>query len=76
MIEILGIKLSYDALAFIVAFVFSEVVAASKLKENSIAQLVASLIDSLKPSREEDEKVAEIKAKVEEVLQDVKNLGE
>lgn len=76
MIEILGIKLSYEALAFLVAFVFSEVVASSKLKENSVAQLVASLIDTLKPARQEDEKVAEVKAKAEEVLEAVKKLGE
>ena len=61
MIEILGVKLSLEAIAFIAAFVASEVIAASPLKENSIAQLAKSLIDTLKPARKEDEKVAEVK---------------
>jgi len=61
MIEILGVKLSLEAIGFILAFVASEVIAASPLKENSIAQLAKSLIDTLKPARKEDEKVAEVK---------------
>ena len=61
MIEILGVKLSIEAIGFIAAFLASEVIAETSLKENSIAQLVKSLIDSLKPSRKEDEKVAEVK---------------
>ena len=61
MIEILGVKLSLEAIGFIVAFVASEVIASSPLKENSIAQLAKSLIDTLKPARKEDEKVAEVK---------------
>ena len=61
MIEILGVKLSLEAIAFIAAFVASEVIAASPLKENSLAQLVKSLIDTLKPTRSEDEKVSEVK---------------
>ena len=61
MIEILGVKLSLEAIAFIAAFVASEVIAVSPLKENSLAQLVKSLIDTLKPARKEDEKVSEVK---------------
>ena len=61
MIEILGVKLSIEAIGFIAAFLASEVIAETSLKENSIAQLVKSLIDSLKPARKEDEKVAEVK---------------
>lgn len=61
MIEILGVKLSLEAIGFIAAFVASEVIAVSPLKENSLAQLVKSLIDSLKPARKEDEKVSEVK---------------
>ena len=57
MIEILGVKLTYEAIGFIAAFIASEAIGASKLKENSIAQLLKSLIDSLKPNRKEDEKV-------------------
>ena len=61
MIEILGVKLSLEAIAFIAAFVTSKVIAVSPLKENSLAQLVKSLIDTLKPARKEDEKVSEVK---------------
>ena len=76
MIEILGVKLSYEALAFIVAFLTSEVIGESKLKENSIAALVKSLIDTLKPARKEDEKVAALRARVEGLLDELKGLGD
>lgn len=75
MIEILGVKLSYEACAFVFAFVASEVIGESKLKENSIAALAKSLIDTLKPARKEDEKVEAIKAKLEELTAELKNLG-
>lgn len=76
MIEILGVKLSYEALAFIAAFITSEVIGESKLKENSVAALVKSLIDTLKPARKEDEKVAELRARVEGLLDELKGLGD
>jgi len=76
MIEILGVKLGYEAIGFIVAFVASEVIGASKLKENSLAQLVKTLIDTLKPSRKEDEKVAEVKKAAELLAQTLRQLGE
>ena len=76
MIEILGVKLSYEALAFLAAFVASEVIGSSKLKENSVAQLIKTLIDALKPVRQEDEKVAALKAKVEALTAELKELGE
>ena len=76
MIEILGVKLTWEALGFLAAFVASEVIGASKLRENSVAQLVKTLIDTLKPARKEDEKVAELKAKTEALLAELKQLGE
>ena len=76
MIEILGVKIGYEALAFLVAFVASEVIGASKLKENSVAQLAKSLIDTLKPSRKEDEKVAEVKKAAELLAQTLRQLGD
>ena len=76
MIEILGVKLTYEALGFIVAFVASEVIGASKLKENSVAQLVKSLVDTLKPSRKEDEKVAEVRKAAELLRDTLRGLGE
>jgi hypothetical protein len=76
MIEVLGVKLTWEALGFLAAFVASEVIGSSKLRENSVAQLVKTLIDNLKPLRKEDEKVAEIKAKIEELAAELKQLGE
>ena len=76
MIEILGVKLSLEAIGFLAAFVASEVIGSSKLKENSVAQLIKSLIDTLKPARKEDEKVAELRARVEGLLEELKGLGD
>lgn len=76
MIEILGVKLSSEAIGFLAAFITSEVIGASKLKENTVAQLIKSLIDTLKPARKEDEKVAELRSRVEGLLEELKGLGE
>ena len=76
MIEILGVKLSYEAVAFILAFVASEVIGESKLKENSVAALIKSLIDTLKPSRKEDEKVEEVKKAAALLTQTLRELGD
>jgi hypothetical protein len=51
MLTFLGIKVSYETLAFLALFLGSEIVAASKLKENSIVQ----------PFRTEDDKIAKVK---------------
>lgn len=75
MIEILGVKLSYEALAFIAAFVASEVIGESKLKENSVAALIKSLIDTFRPSRKEDERVTAIKEQLEALTEELRNLG-
>ena len=61
MIEILGVSIAYETLAWVAAFVTSEVIGASELKENSIAQIVKGFIDRSKPARKEDEKVEEVK---------------
>lgn len=76
MIEIFGISIAIETVGFVLAFVASEVIAGSKLKENSIAQLAKSLIDTLKPSRKEDEKVAEIKKATELLAQALRQLGD
>lgn len=68
MIEILGIKLSYEALGFILAFTASELIGVSKLKENSVIQLLKTLVDTLRPARKEDEKVAAVKSAVASVV--------
>lgn len=61
MITLLGLKVSYETLAFFALFLGSEVVGASKLKENSIVQVLLSLIGSLKVLRKEDDKINQIK---------------
>jgi hypothetical protein len=61
MIEILGIKLTYETIAFIIAFVASEAIGASKLKSNSVVQLLLGVIETLKPVRKEDDKIAAIR---------------
>ena len=76
MIEILGVKLTYEALGFLAAFIVSEVIGVSKLKENSIAQLVKNLIDTQRPHRKEDDKVVAIRDRVEELLNDLKALDD
>ena len=76
MIEILGVSIAWESLGFLAAFIASEVIGETKLKENSIAALVKSLIDTLKPARKEDEKVAELRRRVEELTQELRSLGD
>ena len=61
MLTILGLKVSYETLAFLALFLGSEIIGASKLKENSIVQLVLNAVNSLKPFRTEDDKISKIK---------------
>jgi len=61
MLTILGLKVSYETLAFFVLFIGSEVLASSKLKSNSFVQLFLNAVDSLKPFRWEDDKIKNIK---------------
>ena len=75
MIEILGVSIAWETLGFVAAFVASEVIGTSQLKENSVAALVKSLIDNLRPMRREDEKVASIRKKLESVADELKSLG-
>ena len=76
MIEIAGISIAYETLGWIVAFVASEVIGASKLKENSVAQLAKGFIDRAKPARKEDEKVAEVRKAVELLRETLRRLPE
>jgi hypothetical protein len=76
MIEILGIKVTYEALGFLVAFVASELIGSSKaLKNNSLAGLLKSIIDGQRPFRKEDDKIDAIKAKLANLYQDLEPLG-
>ena len=61
MLTIFGLKVSYEALAFFVLFIGSEVIGASKLKDNSIVQVILRVVEALKPHRTEDDKIQKIK---------------
>jgi len=61
MLTIFGLKVSYEALVFFALFIGSEVIGASKLKDNSIAQLFVRVVEALKPHRTEDDKIQRIK---------------
>jgi hypothetical protein len=61
MLTFLGLKVSYETLAFLALFLGSEIVGASKLKENSIVQLLLNAVNSLKPFRKEDDQINKIK---------------
>jgi hypothetical protein len=61
MITILGIKVSYEALAFFALFIGSEIIGASKLRENSIVQILLRGVDAMKAHRTEDDKIQRIK---------------
>lgn len=61
MLTLFGLKVSYETLAFFALFIASEVVGSSKLKENSLVQLVLNAVNSLKPFRSEDDKIQKIK---------------
>ena len=61
MLTILGIKVTYATLVFFALFLGSEVVGASKLKSNSVVQLILGGIAALKPLRKEDDKLQQIK---------------
>ena len=76
MIEIAGITIAYETLGWIIAFIASEVIGASKLKENSVAQLAKGLIDRAKPVRRDDEKVAEVRKAVELLQETLRRLPE
>lgn len=61
MITILGIKVTYESLIFLALFLGSEVIGASKLKDNSVVQLILSGINALKPLRREDDQINRVK---------------
>ena len=61
MLTILGIKLSYETLVFLGLFLGSEIIGASKLRDNSVVQLILSGINALKPLRREDDQIDKIK---------------
>jgi len=61
MLTILGLTVSYEALVFFALFLGSEAIGTSKLKENSIVQVLLSIVAYLKLVRKEDDKIQKIK---------------
>lgn len=61
MLTILGLKFSYETLAFLGLFLASEIVGNSKLASNSVVQLILGGINALKPLRKEDDQINRIK---------------
>ena len=61
MLTIFGIKVSFEALIFFGLFIGSEIIGNSKLKENSVVQVILRAIEALKPHRTEDYKIQRIK---------------
>jgi cell division protein FtsB len=74
MIEILGIKLSYEAAAFLVLFLFDELVPYLPIKGNNIVQVIQGLTQQLKPFRKEDDTIRALKAKVKAVQDELNKL--
>jgi len=61
MLTFLGVKVTYESLVFLALFLGSEVIGASKLKDNSVVQLILSGINALKPLRREDDQINRVK---------------
>ena len=61
MLTFLGIKVSYETLAFLALFVASEVVGLSKYRSNSVVQVFLKVVDLMRPMRQEDDKIKRIK---------------
>ena len=61
MLTILGLKISWETLLFFALFLGSEVIGNSKLKENSLVQLILAGANALKPLRSEDDKIKQLK---------------
>ena len=61
MLTILGVKVSVEAVGFFVLFITSELIGTSKFKSNSVVQLLATLVNGLKPLRKEDDQIDAIR---------------
>ena len=61
MIEVLGIKLSYEAAVFLILFIFDELVPYLPIKGNNIVQVIQGLTQQVKIFRKEDDKIEQIK---------------
>jgi len=74
MIEIVGVKLSYEAVAFLGLFVFDELVPYLPIKGNSIVQVIQGFAQQMKLFRKEDDAIRSVKAKLAEIQKEVNRL--
>jgi hypothetical protein len=74
MIEIIGVKLSYEAVAFLGLFIFDELVPYLPIKGNNIVQVIQGLTQQVKIFRKEDDAVRAVKAKLAEIQKEVNRL--
>jgi hypothetical protein len=61
MLTFLGLKISYESLAYMSLFLGSEAVGVSKLKSNSLVQLLLGFVSYLKLFRKEDDQINKVK---------------
>jgi hypothetical protein len=61
MLTFLGLKISYESLAYLSLFLGSEAVGVSKLKSNSLVQLGLCFVSFIKLTRKEDDQLKKIK---------------
>lgn len=74
MIEFFGIKLSFEAAAFLVLFLLDELVPYLPIKGNNFVQVLRGIVGQLKTFRKEDEIVSTVKTKLTDVHEEVKKL--
>jgi hypothetical protein len=74
MIEILGIKLSVEAAAFLVLFLVDELIPFLPVKGNNFVQVAQGIIGQLKLFRKEDDAIRALKVKIEEIQKEIGRL--
>jgi len=74
MIEFFGIKLSVEAAAFLVLFLFDELVPYLPIKGNNLIQVAQGVIGQLKLFRKEDDAIRALKVKIEEIQKEISRL--
>jgi hypothetical protein len=74
MIEILGIKLSYEAAAFLVLFLVDELIPFLPIKGNNFVQVAQGIIGQLKLFRKEDDAIRALKVKLEAIKEEISRL--
>lgn len=74
MIEILGLQLTYEAVAFLVLFLFDEALPHLPVKGNNLLQFVSGVVGALKPHRKEDEVLKAIKEELSSLHNEIEEV--